>query len=511
MYMRRLLPVLFLTAPISLAPLSAQDGGQLYTLYCSACHGADGNGATGGQFPPLAESAWVQGNAERSIKIVLHGLHGPVEVKGKTYNLEMPPQGAALPDDQIAAILTYVRASWSNKSTAVSADQVKATRTATAARKEHWTAEELLKLHPLENAKPPVENLISYYYKGSFQSMPDFSQLKPDAVEEEPMGLVDYSSYAKTDGFAMMWEGEIYTPDGKHEFYLDSDDGSRLFIDGQLICEIKAIGPAGRLVKKTIPLKKGMHKFRVEYFEFAGNEALSVGMKQQGSNGIKWFSKEKGSAQSKTWPEIMLAPAADRAVMYRNFIQGTSARGIGFGFPGEINMAYSADHFAPELLWPGNFIDAGRHWTDRGVGYEPPAGDGVTRISNKLAYAFTEEAASAWPSSTAAAPNFRGYKLDAKGNPTFSVQIGNQRFLDSYTVPSASSPTLVRTIKASGESGKPVSLLLLSEHDLQEQTPQSFKAGKVKVEVEGEALRYAAGHAILDLKNNAITIRYTWQ
>ena len=510
MYMRRLLPV-FLSLPLTFAPLSAQDGGQLYTLYCSACHGADGNGATGGQFPPLAKSPWVQGNAERSIKIVLHGLHGPVEVKGKTYNLEMPPQGAALPDDQIAAILTHVRASWGNKSTPVSADQVKATRGATAARKEHWTAEELLKLHPLENAKPPVENLISYYYKGSFQSMPDFSQLKPDAVEEEPMGLVDYSSYAKTDGFAMMWEGKFYTPDGKHEFCLDSDDGARLLIDGQLVCEIKAIGPAGRLVKKSVALKKGMHQFRVEYFEFAGEEALSVGMKQQGSNGIKWFSKDKGSAQSKTWPEIMLTPSADRAVMYRNFIQGTSARGIGFGFSGEINMAYSADRLAPELLWTGKFIDAGHHWTDRGVGDEPPAGDDVTRISNKLAYAFTEEAVTAWPAGNPVAPSFRGYKLDAKGNPTFLVQIGNQRFLDSYAVVTGATPALVRTITPSGEAAKPVSLLLLSEHDLQAPTAQSFQAGKVKVEVEGGAVRYVTGNAILDLKNSAITIRYTWQ
>lgn len=318
----------FILSICMILPALAQDGGQLYGLYCSACHGADGKGATGGQFPPLAGSPWPQGNPDRAIKIVLHGLHGPVDVNGKTYNLEMPPQGAALPDDQIAAILTHVRASWGNKAPAVSTEQVKKVRAAFAKRNQHWTAEELLKVHPLENAKPPVEKLISYYYKGSFQAMPDFSKLTPAAVEEEPLGLVDYSAYAKTDGFAMMWEGEIYTPDGKHEFYLDSDDGARLLVDGQLICEIKTIGPAGRLVKKMVPLKKGMHKFRVEYFEFAGQEALSVGMKQQGSNGIKWFSKDKGNAQSKTWPEIMLNPKSDRVVLYRNFIQGTTARGI---------------------------------------------------------------------------------------------------------------------------------------------------------------------------------------
>ncbi|OYV02889.1 MAG: hypothetical protein CFE26_21675, partial [Verrucomicrobiales bacterium VVV1] len=92
----------------------AQDGAQLYTLYCAACHAADGKGATGGTFPPLAASPYVAGDPDRAVKIVLKGLSGPVDVLGKTYNLEMPPQGAVLPDDQVAAILTYVRSSWGN-------------------------------------------------------------------------------------------------------------------------------------------------------------------------------------------------------------------------------------------------------------------------------------------------------------------------------------------------------------------------------------------------------------
>ncbi|MEN9991331.1 MAG: hypothetical protein RLZZ224_1033, partial [Verrucomicrobiota bacterium] len=252
-------------------PLMAQDGGQLYGLYCSACHGADGKGATGGQFPPLAGSPWVQGNAERPIKIVLHGLHGPVDVNGKTYNLEMPPQGAALADDNIAAILTHVRKSWGNDSTPVSVEQVKSVRAATAQRQEHWTAEELLKLHPLENVKPVLSGLISYYYKGSFQKLPDFSKLKPDAVEEEPKGLIDYSSYANTDDFAMAWEGEFTVKEGgKHEFIIDSDDGSRLFIDGKALCDINSVGPMGRSKGKAVHLQPGQHKIRVEYFEYKG-------------------------------------------------------------------------------------------------------------------------------------------------------------------------------------------------------------------------------------------------
>lgn len=76
--------------------LLAQDGEQLFTLYCSACHGTDGKGATGGAFPPLAGSPWVEGDPKRSVAIVLKGIHGPIEVNGRSYNLEMPPQEAAL-------------------------------------------------------------------------------------------------------------------------------------------------------------------------------------------------------------------------------------------------------------------------------------------------------------------------------------------------------------------------------------------------------------------------------
>jgi mono/diheme cytochrome c family protein len=499
--------ILFLTT-LAL-PLMAQDGGQLYGLYCSACHGADGKGATGGQFPPLAGSEWPLGNPERSIKIVLHGLHQPIEVSGKTYNLEMPPQGAALPDDQISAILTYVRASWGNKASAVSVDQVKKVRAATANRKEHWTAEELLKLHPLENAKPPLANLISYYYKGSYQSMPDFSKLKAAAVEEEPSGLIDYSSYANTDGFAMVWEGELQTPAGKHEFSLDSDDGSRLFVDGAVVAEIKTIGPTGRTVKKAVDLKAGVHKIRVEYFEFSGNEGLSVGVKFAKEKRMQWLSKEKGKASGKSWPEIMLAPVDNRPVIYRNFIQGSTARGIGVGFPGQINMAYSGDNLSMELLWGGNFIDAGHHWTDRGVGYEAPAGETVFALSKQKAYAFASESATAWPAASQATTRFRGYQLSTQGNPTFLVEVAGARVFDGYESVTDPSLSLLRTLRVDGKPTQAVSLLVHSgAHEAAQ--PESFTVGELTVRITGGKFRYGTNVVMVDLTSPQAQLRYSW-
>ena len=500
----------FLLFVLSVLPILAQDGGQLYNQYCSACHGIDGKGATGGQFPPLAGSEWPLGNSDRSIKIVLMGFNGPVEVNGKTYNLEMPPQGAALRDEQISAILTHLRSSWGNKASAVSADQVKKVRAELGNRNQPWTAEELLKLHPLENVKVPIEKLISHFYKANFSTLPDFSQLKPNAVEEEPSGLIDYSAHANTDGFAMMWEGEITTSEGNHEFSIDSDDCSRLIIDGKTLCEINSTGPAGRTVKKSATLSAGVHKIRVEYVENVGQEALKVGIKSKGDKKIRWLSKETGGGRGKPWPEIMLTPTADRTVIYRNFIEGTTPRGIGFGFPAGVNIAYSGDNLTAELLWTGEFIDAGHHWTDRGTGNEPPAGDGVVRLSKQMAYALTADCASAWSVSKDTSPRFRGYQLDPKGNPTFVVEISGGKVLDNYTAATSPALSLIRKIKTAGKLTRPVSLLIQADAEVKQSTPASFESGPLKVAVEGATFRYAGNTVILDLKDKEVLIRYTW-
>ena len=97
-------------------------GSQLYAKYCVTCHQADGKGVRN-MFPPLAGNEKVTGNPDEIIKIVLSGLEGPITVNERDYNMAMPPQNY-LSDKQIADILTYVRSSWENKASPVSADEV---------------------------------------------------------------------------------------------------------------------------------------------------------------------------------------------------------------------------------------------------------------------------------------------------------------------------------------------------------------------------------------------------
>jgi mono/diheme cytochrome c family protein len=128
------------------APPSSEEilarGKELYDVSCGACHGFDGRGREG-VGSPLAGSEWVLGPPGRLIRIALHGVRGPIEVRGVRYNLEMPAMGHVWDDAEMAALLSYVRSAWGNRAPAVSAVDVEAVRRASASRRDTWTAEEL--------------------------------------------------------------------------------------------------------------------------------------------------------------------------------------------------------------------------------------------------------------------------------------------------------------------------------------------------------------------------------
>ena len=112
----------------------------------------DGNGLSASGFPPLAGTPWVNGSEERLIRIVLNGMIGPIEVRGQKYAGQVPmtPFGGLLSDEEIAAVLTYVRNSFGNTASAITADQVKKVRYDSRAKSGFYTSEELLKQHPMD-------------------------------------------------------------------------------------------------------------------------------------------------------------------------------------------------------------------------------------------------------------------------------------------------------------------------------------------------------------------------
>ena len=84
------------------------------------------------------------------IKLTLNGLHGPIEVKGRKYPglVPMTPFKGLLNDEEIAAVLTYVRNSFGNKASVIKPEMVKKIRAATASQAGFYRPEELLQAHP---------------------------------------------------------------------------------------------------------------------------------------------------------------------------------------------------------------------------------------------------------------------------------------------------------------------------------------------------------------------------
>ena len=114
--------------PTSGAAALKAHGKQVFEMYCGSCHGNDGAGKPN-QAPPLAGSEWVKAKGfNRLAMIPLEGLSGPFQVSGKDWNLNMAPMGAGLSDADLAGVLTYIRGSWGNEASEVTADDIKGIR-----------------------------------------------------------------------------------------------------------------------------------------------------------------------------------------------------------------------------------------------------------------------------------------------------------------------------------------------------------------------------------------------
>lgn len=129
--------------PKSGAAAAMSRGKASYDAVCGICHGADGLGKPG-QAPALAGSEWVvTKNFNRLAHIPLAGISGPIKVGGKDWNLAMAAMGAALPDENLAAVLTYIRASWGNQAGEVTAADIQKIRTAVGSSPQPLSGEQL--------------------------------------------------------------------------------------------------------------------------------------------------------------------------------------------------------------------------------------------------------------------------------------------------------------------------------------------------------------------------------
>lgn len=131
------------TAATQTADKAQMSGSAVYNGKCAVCHQANGQGMPGA-FPPLVDSEYVLGDPSVPVRIVLHGIQGHLEVKGVAYNGAMPAWATQLTDEEIAAVVTFIRSELGgNSADPVDAAFVSKLRQETADKTTPYTAEEL--------------------------------------------------------------------------------------------------------------------------------------------------------------------------------------------------------------------------------------------------------------------------------------------------------------------------------------------------------------------------------
>jgi mono/diheme cytochrome c family protein len=150
--------------------------------------------------------------------------------------------------------------------------------------------------------------------------------------------------------------------------------------------------------------------------------------------------------------------AADEAVMYRNFIDGGGPRAIGVGYPEKANLCFDANEMRLSMIWQGPFIDASKHRSGRGAGFEKPLGTNIIKGPPGPPFAALASESDKWPAK-GEGYRFRGYRLDEKRRPAFRYTVAGVDVEDfPIAIPGEVDATIQRTLTFSAKEAAPGTL-----------------------------------------------------
>lgn len=188
------------------------------------------------------------------------------------------------------------------------------------------------------------------------------------------------------------------------------------------------------------------------------------------------------------YSESMLLTPNDKAIIYRNFIQDAGPRAIGVGYPESVNIAWDANGLRLALAWQGAFIDASKHWTGRGAGFQGPAGENILKLPPGAPFAVLAADDTAWPMTPPKEQGyqFRGYKLDQEERPAFHYSYGNLA-IEEYTTPTGtpSKPGLARKFTLTGAPDGKLYYRAAYGPTIAESDGGWYSLGNYKTKIEG--------------------------
>jgi azurin len=290
---------------------------------------------------------------------------------------------------------------------------------------------------------PKLSGLKFQLFLGDWNKLPNFANLTPHREGDVPDNLVQLKLDDYKNQFGAVFTGRITAPkDGEYTFSLAGDDGVRISIDGKNVVEHDGIHPASDLREGRTRLSAGEHDFQLEYFQAAGEAEIFAGWRGPDfsmtplSKSVHPNWKAGTAARKRDNNSGMPLIVRDEPIVYRNFITGAGNRAIAVGYPGGFNLVWSAETMNLAFAWRGAFIDAARHWTDRGAGHQPPLGYDLIRPAPGPPLAVLNDRAGEWPKldRNQRAPGYawKGYKLDQARVPTFFYRWNDLEVSDRF-------------------------------------------------------------------------------
>ncbi|MFO0688814.1 MAG: NPCBM/NEW2 domain-containing protein [Myxococcota bacterium] len=178
----------------------------------------------------------------------------------------------------------------------------------------------LLSLVALLAFAPPAAADFQYQvYAGTFDVLPNFATLTPVASGQSTS--ISLSVTTRVDNFALVFTNTLNVQTaGLYEFQTNSDDGSKLYVDGVLVVDNDGLHGT-RAIQGSRNLTAGTHTLRVEFFEKTGGQVLEVGYKTGNpsfqpipANGQLAYTSANESVLGSwgpviAWPEIAISVA----------------------------------------------------------------------------------------------------------------------------------------------------------------------------------------------------------
>jgi len=285
------------------------------------------------------------------------------------------------------------------------------------------------------NKKVALKELHYAYYELEMSpALPNFDSL--EMIEQGSVDSFAIDKIAKKENFfGVAFTGSINIPTtGAYIFHTVSDDGSKLFIDHQLVVS-NDYNHSMERQSGMIQLTKGMHDLKVDYYNNQWGRGLAVlyegpEMKYQPLN--SFLSETRNELRD----TLKIVPGAYPELLrgFVNYKDEKRTHTISVGNSKGVHYTLDLRNGALLKSWRGEFVDVSNMWQNRGESQLAIPLALAVDLSDGSIAAVLSSGEAQYPTESPPELKPLGYVLDTHGYPTFKYKLGDAEITDSYNI-----------------------------------------------------------------------------